>query len=125
MDKGNQIVEKSYYFAIRTVKMTKLLTARRTEDVLTRQILKSGTAVGALISEAVFAQSKADFINKYSIALKEANETKYWLDLFHDTEIISEKEYASIYPDCVELVKILVAILNTLKTSKAQQGGMF
>ena len=125
MDKGNQIVEKSYYFAIRIVKMTKLLTARRTEDVLTRQILKSGTAVGALISEAVFAQSKADFINKYSIALKEANETKYWLDLFHDTEIISEKEYASIYPDCVELVKILVAILNTLKVSKAQQGGMF
>ena len=125
MDKGNQIVEKSYYFAIRIVKMTKLLTARWTEDVLTRQILKSGTAVGALISEAVFAQSKADFINKYSIALKEANETKYWLDLFHDTEIISEKEYASIYPDCVELVKILVAILNTLKASKAQQGGMF
>lgn len=125
MDKGNQIVEKSYYFAIRIVKMTKLLTARRTEDVLTRQILKSGTAVGALISEVVFAQSKADFINKYSIALKEANETKYWLDLFHDTEIISEKEYASIYPDCVELVKILVAILNTLKASKAQQGGMF
>lgn len=125
MDKGNQIVEKSYYFAIRIVKMTKLLTARRTEDVLTRQILKSGTAVGALISEAVFAQSKADFINKYSIALKGANETKYWLDLFHDTEIISEKEYASIYPDCVELVKILVAILNTLKASKAQQGGMF
>lgn len=125
MDKGNQIVEKSYYFAIRIVKMTKLLTARRTEDVLTRQILKSGTAVGALISEAVFAQSKADFINKYNIALKEANETKYWLDLFHDTEIISEKEYASIYPDCVELVKILVAILNTLKASKAQQGGMF
>ena len=125
MDKGNQIVEKSYYFAIRIVKMTKLLTARRTEDVLTRQILKSGIAVGALISEAVFAQSKADFINKYSIALKEANETKYWLDLFHDTEIISEKEYASIYPDCVELVKILVAILNTLKASKAQQGGMF
>lgn len=125
MDKGNQIVEKSCYFAIRIVKMTKLLTARRTEDVLTRQILKSGTAVGALISEAVFAQSKADFINKYSIALKEANETKYWLDLFHDTEIISEKEYASIYPDCVELVKILVAILNTLKASKAQQGGMF
>ncbi len=125
MDKGNQIVEKSYYFAIRIVKMTKLLTARRTEDVLTRQILKSGTAVGALISEAVFAQSKADFINKYSIALKEANETKYWLDLFHDTEIISENEYASIYPDCVELVKILVAILNTLKASKAQQGGMF
>lgn len=125
MDKGNQIVEKSYYFAIRIVKMTKLLTARRTEDVLTRQILKSGTAVGVLISEAVFAQSKADFINKYSIALKEANETKYWLDLFHDTEIISEKEYASIYPDCVELVKILVAILNTLKASKAQQGGMF
>ena len=125
MDKGNQIVEKSYYFAIRIVKMTKLLTARRTEDVLTRQILKSGTAVGALISEAVFAQSKADFINKYSIALKEANETKYWLDLFHDTEIISEKEYVSIYPDCVELVKILVAILNTLKASKAQQGGMF
>lgn len=125
MDKGNQIVEKSYYFAIRIVKMTKLLTARRTEDVLTRQILKSGTAVGALISEAVFAQSKADFINKYSIALKEANETKYWLDLFHDTEIISEKEYASICPDCVELVKILVAILNTLKASKAQQGGMF
>lgn len=120
MDNGNQIVDKSYNFAIRIVKLTKLLTARRTENVLVRQILKSGTAVGALVSEAVFAQSKADFINKYNIALKEANETKYWLDLFHATEIISEKEYTSIYPDCVELIKLLVAILNTLKASKEQ-----
>ena len=118
MDTGNQIVDKSYSFAVRIVKMCRLLSKRKIDYVLVRQILKSGTSVGALVSEAVFAQSKADFINKYSVALKEANETKYWLNLFHDTEIITDSEYSSIYPECLELVRLLVAILNGLKKVK-------
>ena len=118
MDTGNQIVDKSYSFAVRIVKMCRLLSKRKIDYVLVKQILKSGTSVGALVSEAVFAQSKADFINKYSVALKEANETKYWLNLFHDTEIITDSEYSSIYPECLELVRLLVAILNGLKKVK-------
>ena len=127
MDTGNQIVDKSYGFAVRIVKMCKTLSARKTDYVLVRQILKSGTAVGALVSEAVFAQSKADFINTYNIGLKEANETKYWLNLFHDTDIITESEFQSLYPDCLELVRILVAILNSLKNNidKASAGEAF
>jgi four helix bundle protein len=77
--------------------------------------LRSGTAIGALIKEAEFGQSKADFINKMSIALKEANETDYWLHLLKDTDFLNEKMFESISADCVELIKMLVA---TVKTSK-------
>ena len=121
METGNVVADKSYAFSVRIVKMCRSLSKRHTTDyVLIRQVLKSGTAIGALVSEAKFAQSKADFINKNNIALKEANETKYWLNLFHDTGILSEKEYTSICPDCVELVKILVSIINSLKTNSKE-----
>ena len=83
--------------------------------MLSKQILRSGTSVGALIKEAEHAQSKADFLNKMNIALKEANETEYWLMLLKDSEYIDRKSYDSIYPDCVELIKLLVSIVKSTK----------
>jgi four helix bundle protein len=107
--------EKSYLFAIRIVRLYRFLCDEKKEFVLSKQLLRSGTAIGALIKEAEFGQSKADFINKMSIALKEANETDYWLHLLKDTDFLSEKMFESISADCVELIKMLVA---TVKTSK-------
>lgn len=107
--------EKSYAFAIRVVNLNRYLCEEKKEFVLSKQLLRSGTAIGALVREAEFGQSKADFRSKMSIALKEANETDYWLNLLKDTEYLSEKMFQSIYDDCLELIKILVA---TVKTSK-------
>jgi len=106
---------KSYKFAIRIVKLYQCLTKEKKEFVLSKQILKSGTAIGALIREAEFAQSKADFINKMNIALKEANETIYWLEILKDTGYIDDKLFKSLNNDCEELIKMLV---STVKTSK-------
>jgi four helix bundle protein len=83
---------------------------------LSKQVLRIGTAVGALIREAEFGQSKADFANKMSIALKEANETEYWLSLLEDTDLISKKEFMSVQPDCKELIAMLVSTVRTLKS---------
>lgn len=102
-------------FAIRIVRLYRFLCDEKKEFVLSNQLLRSGTAIGALIKEAEFGQSKADFINKMSIALKEANETDYWLHLLKDTDFLNEKMFESISADCVELIKMLVA---TVKTSK-------
>lgn len=107
--------EKSYAFAIRVVKLNRYLCEEKKEFILSKQLLRSGTAIGALVREAEFGQSKADFRSKMIIALKEANETDYWLNLLKDTEYLSEKMFQSIYDDCLELIKILVA---TVKTSK-------
>jgi four helix bundle protein len=107
--------EKSYLFAIRIVRLYRFLCDEKKEFVLSKQLLRSGTAIGALIKEAEFGQSKADFINKVSISLKEANETDYWLHLLKDTDYLSEKMFESISADCVELIKMLV---STVKTSK-------
>jgi four helix bundle protein len=107
--------EKSYSFAIRIVKLNQYLCEERKEFILSKQILRSGTAVGALIREAEFGQSKADFRNKMSIALKEANETDYWLNLLKDTNYINEKMFQSISNDCTELIKILVSTVKTTK----------
>lgn len=109
---------KSYDFAIRIVRLSQLLQNDKKEYVLSRQILRSGTAVGALIREAEFAQSRADFIHKMSISLKEANETIYWIDLLKDTDYISESEYISLKNDCKELLKMLVSTVKTLKMDK-------
>lgn len=111
----NIVASKSYAFAIRIVRLYKLLSAERREFVLSKQLLRSGTAVGALIKEAEHAQSKADFLNKMNIALKEANEAAYWLMLLKDTDFISEQEYVSIDKDCQELIKLLVSIVKTTK----------
>jgi len=117
MKKENVIKEKSYVFALRMVKAYKFLSSEQREFVLSKQMLRSGTAVGALIREAEFAQSSADFIHKLSIALKEANETEYWILLLKDSEYISETSFQSIHTDCVELIKLLTSIINTSKKS--------
>lgn len=111
--------EKSFAFALRVVKLAKFLQDEKREFVLSKQVLRSGTSIGALVREAEHAQSKADFINKMSIALKEANETGYWIDLLHQSDYITQDSYDSIYPDIQELIKLLVSIV---KTSKARSG---
>ena len=107
---------KSYSFAIRVVRLAQFLQENK-EFVLSRQILKSGTSIGALVREAEFAQSTLDFIHKMSIALKEANETSYWLSLLNDTSYIEEKLYDSLQKDCKELISILVSIVKTTKNN--------
>ena len=114
--KDSPLKDKSYQFAIRVVKLSQFLQKDKKEFVLSKQVLRSGTAVGALIREAEFGQSKADFTNKMSIALKEANETEYWFSLLMDTEFISEDQFVSLQSDCKELIAMLV---STVKTSKA------
>jgi len=107
--------EKSFLFALRIVKMSKYLQAEKREYVLSKQILRSGTAIGALVREAEHAQSKADFINKMSIALKEANETDYWIELLFQSGEITQDSYQSIKPDIQELLKLLISIVKTSK----------
>ena len=107
--------DKSYLFAIRIVKLSQILQTEKKEYVLSKQVIRSGTAVGALIREAEFGQNKPDFIHKLSIALKEANETEYWLSLLKDTNFMDEISYKSIADDCSELIKMLVSSINTAK----------
>ena len=113
----NEVKDKSYAFAIRIVKLYKLLTTDKREFVLSKQLLRSGTAIGALVKEAEHAQSKSDFLNKMNIALKEANETEYWLILLRDTDYISQDEFASINRDSVTVLKMLISIVKTTKAS--------
>jgi four helix bundle protein len=119
--KTNPIKEKSFAFALRVVKLAKYLEWERKEFVLSRQVLRSGTAVGALVREAEHAESRADFIHKMSIALKEANETLYWLELLHQAEYIDEQSFQSIGADSEELIKLLTAIVKTSKVGKRSE----
>ncbi len=114
-NKKSVLREKSYNFSLRIIKLFKFLSETQKEFVISKQILRSWTSVWALIREWEFAQSKADFINKMSIALKEINETWYWLDLLKDSWYISEENYISIYKDYEEIIKMLI---STVKTSK-------
>ena len=109
------LTTKSYSFAIRIVKLSQYLQKERTEFVLSKQVLRSGTSIGALVREAEFAQSKPDFIHKLSIALKEANETDYWISLLKDTGYISEIESVSLIKDCSEIIYILISSIKTVK----------
>ena len=113
--KSNIIVQKSYQFALYIIKVYSFLCKEKQEYVLSKQILRSGTAIGALVSESKFAQSKADFINKMYIALKEANETKYWINLLHDSGFIPQKSFDFIIPLISEIISILVTIVKTSK----------
>ena len=115
--KKNVIKEKSYKFALRVIKAYKFLSEDKREFVLSKQMLRSGTAIGALVKEAEHAQSRADFIHKMNISLKEANETGYWLMLLKDSEYIDEKSFESIHKDCDELIRLLVSIVKTTKKS--------
>ena len=113
--KENVIKEKSFLFAIEIVSLYKILVERK-EFVLSKQLLCSGTSIGANVRESEHAQSKADFIHKLSIALKEANETEYWIDLLFETKYLSQTEFDIIKPKIVELLKLLTSIINTSKT---------
>ena len=111
----NFLYAKSYSFSIRIVNMVQYIHKESREFVLSKQVLRSGTAIGALISESKFAQSRADFQNKLMVALKEANETKYWLDLLKDTGYITPTIHKSMLSDNKELIGLLVSITKTIK----------
>jgi four helix bundle protein len=111
----NVIESKSFSFAVRIVKLCRNLQSDNKEFVLSKQLLRSGTSIGANVAESQQAQSRADFISKLSIALKEAVETNYWLRLLYATDYLSSTEYSSVITDCKELEKLLTAILKTTK----------
>jgi four helix bundle protein len=113
----NVVKNKSFNFAVRIVKLYQYLCSEKKEFVLSKQLLRCGTNIGAMVREAEHAESKQDFIHKFGIAQKEANEVVYWLELLKATDYLSEKEYESI---CEEAVVILKLITSILKTSKGQ-----
>jgi four helix bundle protein len=111
----NVVQTKSYAFAVRIVKLYQHLINTKKEYMLSKQILRSGTSIGANVEEAIGGQSKADFISKLSIAYKEARETSYWLRLLKDTDYLTPKEFESIYPDVEELCRIIGSIQKSTK----------
>ncbi len=114
------IRDKSFAFALRVVKLYRFLQREKREYILSKQLLRSGTAIGALVREAEQAESRADFIHKMAIALKEANETDYWIELLYQSETLDEKGFYSIKPDITELIKLLTSII---KTSRGMNNG--
>ena len=117
METKNLIVDKSYKFALRIIKMYKYLTEEKKEYVLSKQILRSGTSVGANINEAQSAESKPDFIHKMGISLKELRETNYWLNLLHEADYIDKNSFTSIENNCTERIKLISKIILTSKNN--------
>ena len=115
MKDQNVIVEKSKAFAIRIIRMCQYLCGEKQEYVLSKQVLRSGTSIGANVKEAIRGQSRQDFVFKLNISLKEASETEYWLELLHETDYISDSQFQSMHSECVELIKILTSIINSSK----------
>lgn len=111
----NPLRDKSYAFAMNIVRLSQGLVKEKKEFVLSKQILRSVTSVGALIRESEFTASKADFINKLTVSLKEANETEYWLILLYDTDYLDKQNFESLRIECKELIAMLV---SSIKTSK-------
>ena len=107
------VKDKSKQFAVRMVKLYQYLSKEKQEYVMSKQLLRSGTSIGANVYEALQGQSKADFIAKMSIALKEASETEYWLEILQETDYLSVEEYESIRRDCSEVIKLLTSIVKT------------
>jgi len=107
--------EKSFEFALRVVKLSRYLMDSKNEYILSKQVLRAGTAVGALVCEAEFAQSKPDFVSKLSIALKEASETRYWMRLLHESNFLTETMFTSIQPDINDLIALLASSVKTAK----------
>ena len=116
--KDNVVYNKAYQFAIRVIKTCQFLTTEKKEYVLSKQLLRCGTSIGANIAEADGAISKADFSNKISISYKESLETKYWLSLLKDTFSINEKQFDNLFTEADELSKILFSILKTTRIKK-------
>ena len=115
MKENNVILEKSKAFAVRIIKLYKYLCDEKKEFTLSKQLLRSGTSIGANVKEAVYAQSRADFTAKLFIAQKECAETEYWLELLHESDYIIKNEFDSIYGDCQELMNMIVASTKTLQ----------
>ena len=115
MQNGNVMEELSIKFALRIIKLYKYLIEEKNEHVMSKQVYRSGTSIGANIAESKTAQSDVDFISKLSIALKEANETKYWLVLLHESETISDEEYKSIENDINTIIGSLIIIIKKKK----------
>ena len=113
--KDNIVEKKSKAFALRIIKLYQFLKDEKKEFVLSKQLLRSGTSVGANVKEALRGQSKKDFYSKMSIALKEISETEYWLELLHESGYLSKPQFDSIYEDCQEIIKLLVSITKTIK----------
>lgn len=118
MIKNNPVVSKSKAFALRIIKLYKYLNEEKHEYVLSKQVLRSGTSIGANIRESQRGKSKPDFYAKMNISLKEADETAYWLELLHDSEYLTDEEFESIYADNEELIKLLVSITKKQKELK-------
>jgi len=116
MERKSILREKSFAFAVRIVKLVQYMQSDKKEFVLSKQLLRSGTAVGALISEAQYGQSDADFLSKMNIALKEVNETVYWIKLLYAVDYLTEKEFTAINNDSEELLAMLVSTTKTMKT---------
>ena len=113
------IADKSYRFAVRIVRLCQYLRGTKREFILSQQLERSGTSIRANVAEGQQGQSRADFIAKMSVALKETSETKYWLSLLHDTGYLTEREYHSIQTDCIEIEKILTSILKTARAGSS------
>ena len=109
----NIVLIKSKSFAVRIVRLYQHLIGVKKEFVMTKQLLRSGTSIGANIHEAIRAQSDKDFASKFNIALKEASECEYWLELLHETEYLTDNEFESIMADCGEINRLLIAIVKT------------
>ncbi len=118
MKKENPLLEKALLFAARIVKLYKYLTKTKKETIIAKQIVRSATSIGANANEAIYGISKADFIAKLQISLKETAETEYWLRLLILSEYITEAEGQSLLSDCLEIKKILISTLNTAKENK-------
>lgn len=112
----SNIENKSFLFSVRIVKLSRYLQENKREYILSKQLLRSGTSIGANIVESQQAQSRADFISKLNIALKEASETNYWLRLLSATDYLSESEFSSIIADCKELERMLTSIIKTSRS---------
>ena len=115
MKSENLIVDKSKAFAVRIVNLYKYLCSEKKEFVLSKQLLRSGTSIGANVKEAIRGQSREDFVHKLSISLKEASESEYWLELLHETDYITQAQFESIIADCRELIRILTSIIKTTR----------
>ncbi len=120
MEDKNLILTKSKMFAVRIIKLSDYISVTKKQYVISKQLLRSGTGIGSNVHEAKYAQSDADFINKLSVALKEASETEYWLDILYETEYLTEDEYKSISHDCKELCKLLISIIVTCKNKQSK-----
>ena len=117
MRNDNQILFDSKAFALRIIRLYNYLKQEKQVYVLSKQLLRSGTSIGANVRESVNAQSRMDFINKLNVALKEANESEYWLELLHESNYLDDQQFESIYNDCGKIVATLTKIIKTTKAT--------